>query len=300
MAELGRRNSLPVVREAPPGLYLDGGGLGEILLPKRYVTPGIRPGDRLDVFVYRDSEDRLVATSEAPLVMVGECAFLRIVSTNVKVGAFLDWGLDKDLLLPLREQTRAPRPYEWVVVRVAIDPKSDRIIATQRLNRWLDLTPSAYQEGQAVKLLIEGETPLGFRAIINHAHLGLLYHSDLHKPLKIGDSVNGYIRAVRPDGKVDLSLERAGYRRIGSLTEQIMEALQAAGGRLPYHDKTSPEEIRAVFQTSKKAFKQALGALYRDERIVLENEGFSIAPTGGAKAKKPVPKQAHVGKVRRK
>jgi predicted RNA-binding protein (virulence factor B family) len=283
MAELGKRNSLPVVREAPPGLYLDGGTLGEILLPGRYIPRGAKPGDLLEVFVYRDSEDRLVATTETPLVVVGECAYLRVVSVKPGVGAFLDWGLQKDLLLPLREQARALRPYDWAVVRVAIDSKSDRIIATARLNRWLDRTPPSYVEGQSVKLLIESETPLGFRAIINHTHLGLLYHSDLASPLRIGQAMDGYIRTVRPDGKIDLALDPAGYRRIAPLTEQIIEALKAAGGHLPYHDKTPPEEIRAAFNTSKKAFKQAIGALYRDHKIIIESDGFRLAKKREAK-----------------
>ena len=276
MAELGKRNSLPVVRDAPPGLYLDGGSLGEILLPRRYIPSGAKPGDRFDVFVYRDSEDRLVATTETPLVMVGECAYLRVVSVKPGVGAFLDWGLQKDLLLPLREQARALRPYDWAVVCVAIDPKSDRIVATARLNRWMNRTPPGFTEGEAVKLLIESETPLGFRAIINHAHLGLLYHSDFASPLRIGQAMDGYIRTVRPDGKIDLALDPAGYRRIAPLTEQIVDALKAKGGQLPYHDKTPPEEIRAAFNTSKKAFKQAIGALYRDHKIIIEPDGLRL------------------------
>jgi predicted RNA-binding protein (virulence factor B family) len=183
----------------------------------------------------------------------------------------------------LREQTRALRPYDWAVVRVALDPKSDRIVATQRLNRWLDLTPPPFLAREAVKLLIESETPLGFRAIINHTHQGLLYHSALASPLRIGQTVDGYVRAVRPDGKIDLALDAAGYRRIGPLTEQIMEALEGADGHLPYHDKTSPEEIRAAFSASKKAFKQAVGALFRDRRIILEPDGIRLAAKRAAK-----------------
>lgn len=283
MAQLGKRNSLRIVREAQPGLYLDGGTHGEILLPGRYIPPGAKPGDQLDVFVYRDSEDRLVATTETPLAVVGECACLRVVSVKPNVGAFLSWGLEKDLLLPLREQTRTLRPFDWVVVHVALDVKSDRIIASARLNRWLDLTPPAYAEGQAVKLLIESETPLGFRAIINHAHHGLLYHSDLAGALPIGQALDGYVRTVRPDGKIDLGLDPVGYRRIGPLTEQIIENLQAHGGHLAYHDKSPPEEIRAAFGASKKAFKQAIGVLYRDHRILIEPDGIRLATGRGAK-----------------
>lgn len=281
MAQLGKRNILRIVREAPPGLYLDGGTHGEILLPGRYIPAGAAPGGSLEVFVYRDSEDRLVATTETPLVMVGECAYLRVVSVKPNVGAFLAWGLEKDLLLPLREQTRNLRPFDWVVVHVALDTKSDRIIASARLNRWLDVTPPEYVVGQAVKLLIEAETPLGYRAIVNHTHHGLLYHSDLARPLAVGQAIDGYVRTVRPDGKIDLSLDPAGYRRIAPLTEQIIEALSAAGGHLPFHDKTPPEEIREKFGVSKKAFKQAIGALYREHRIRIGSDGIRLATTGG-------------------
>lgn len=277
MALLGQFNTLPIVRQAPPGMYLDGGTHGEILLPGRYVTPDAMPGGQIEVFVYRDSEDRLVATTEKPIAVVGQCAFLRVVSVKPNVGAFLSWGLEKDLLLPLREQTRTLRPLDWVVVHVALDAKSDRIIASARLNRWLDRTPPTFTAEQRVKLLIESETPLGYRAIVNHTHHGLLYHSDLARPLTIGQMLDGYVRTVRPDGKIDLGLDPVGHRRIAPLAEQIIEKLQAEGGRLPFHDKTAPEEIRAAFGVSKKAFKQAIGALYRDQRIRIEPDGISLA-----------------------
>jgi predicted RNA-binding protein (virulence factor B family) len=287
MANLGKRNSLRVVREAAPGLYLDGGARGEILLPGRYIPPGTKLGEQLDVFVYRDSEDRLVATTETPLAMVGECAYLRVVAVKPNVGAFLGWGLEKDLLLPLREQTRTVRPFDWVVVFVGEDPKSDRIIASARLDRWLDRTPPPYRDGEPVKLLVESETPLGYRAIINHAHRGLLYRSDLAAPLSIGQSLDGFVRTVRPDGKIDLALDPVGYRRIAPLTEQIVEKLQAAGGHLPLHDKSSPEEVRAALGVSKKAFKQAVGALYREQRILIEADGIRLVRDFGTKQRAP-------------
>jgi len=277
VANLGQLNTLRIVRQAPPGLYLEGGTHGEILLPGKYVPLGAVPGTSIKVFVYRDSEDRLVATTETPLATVGQCASLRVVSVKRGVGAFLAWGLEKDLLLPLREQTRELRPLDWVLVHIALDPKSDRIVATARLNRWLDKTPPDFKEKQPVKLLIESETPLGFRAIINHTHHGLLYHSDLARPLLIGQTLDGFIRTVRPDGKIDLALEPAGYRRIAPLTEQIVEKLRASDGHLPYHDGSSPEEIRAAFGVSKKAFKQAIGALYRDRRIRIGPQGIALA-----------------------
>ena len=277
MANLGQRNSLRVLREAAPGLYLDGGNHGEILLPKRYIPRGARPGSRIDVFVYRDSEDRLVATTEVPSAMVGEFALLRVKSVHPKIGAFLDWGLMKDLLLPIAEQARPVRAGEWILIRVLLDAKTDRILASTRLSRWLNLTPPGYAEGAAVELLIEGETPLGYNAIVNQAHTGLLYHTDLAGPLSAGERMEGFVRRVRPDGKIDLGLDRVGYRRIGPLTGQIIEALKRDGGYLPYHDKSSPEEIRAAFGASKKAFKQAVGALYRDRIIAIEAQGIRLA-----------------------
>lgn len=279
MALIGKRNSLLIVREAPPGYYLDGGTHGEILLPGRYIPNESKPGGTIDVFVYRDSEDRLVAATQLPYAEVGEFAYLQVIGVNPRVGVFLDWGLEKDLLLPAREQSGPVREGDWLVVRVALDEKTDRIIASARLNRWLNLTPPPYQEGQAVKLLITGNSPLGYNAIVNHAHRGLLYHGDLSGPLSTGQKHDGYIRVVRPDGKIDLALDRAGYHRIAPLTDQILESLKTAGGRMPYHDNSSPEEIRAAFSVSKKAFKQAIGALFRERRIVIEEHGIRLAST---------------------
>jgi len=278
MSILGRRHQLAVLREAPPGYFLDGGALGEILLPGRYIPPGTGPGSVIDVFVYRDSEDRLVATTETPRAMVGEFAFLRVVSVKPSIGAFLDWGLSKDLLLPRREQVSFAREGEGLVVHVFIDEKSDRIVASERLDRWLDLAPPPYATGQPVKLLIARETPLGYSAIVENAHWGLLYKSDLASTLRAGDALDGFVRAVRADGKIDLSLDRAGFARIKPLTAQILEALTAGGGRLPFHDKSSPGEIRETFGVSKKAFKQALGSLYRDRHIALDSDGIRLLP----------------------
>ncbi len=276
MALIGRRNHLTIVRDAPPGLYLDGGSHGEILLPKKYITDSAIPGSKLEVFVYRDSEDRLVATTETPHAMVGEFACLKVLSWDQSLGAFLDWGLAKDLLLPRREQAGPVRPGDWIVVHVSLDEKSDRIIASARLNRALGHQPPNYSPYQPVKLLIAEETPLGYNAIVENTHRGLLYRESLARPLKIGERLDGYVRSIRPDGKLDLTLDRVGIQRIVSLSEQILEALKANGGRLPYHDKTSPDEIRDAFGVSKKAFKQATGTLYRQRLILLEPTGIQL------------------------
>ena len=272
MAIIGKRNQLTILRQAPPGFFLDGGEHGEILLPGKYITPEMKLGSLADVFIYRDSEDRLVATTGKPFAEVGDFAFLAIVGIQPGIGAFLDWGLEKDLLLPRREQSGFRQIGDRVVVYIFLDEKSDRIVATTRLHRWFSKTPPAYVKDQPVKLMVAGETPLGYNAIVDNAHRGLLYNSDLAGPLEIGRVLDGFVRAVRPDGKLDLALDRTGFARIAPLTEQIVDALRAAGGTLPYDDSSSPEAIRAAFGVSKKAFKQALGALYR-KRVIRIAEG---------------------------
>ena len=276
MAEIGRRNRLTILYENDSGYYLDGGELGEILLPGKYIQSGSRPGEIMDVFLYRDSEDRLVATTEYPLAMVGEFASLRVVGMNPRMGCFLDWGLSKDLLLPLREQKEGLDLGYWVVVAVLLDQQSDRIMASARISRHLDLTPPSYREGEEVDLLIIGATPLGFKAIINNAHTGLLYRAEVASELKMGQRMNGYIRAVREDGKIDLGLDRAGHRRINDYQGHIIEALEAAGGSMAYDDKSTPEEIREVFGMSKKAFKQAIGTLFKARRIMIADGGIRL------------------------
>jgi len=278
MAVLGKRNLLPIVRSAPPGFYLDGGTHGEILLPGRFIPPGATPGGQIDVFVYRDSEDRLVATTQTPLATVGEFACLRVVSLNPRVGFFLDWGLDKDLLLPTRELAGPLNYGDRVLVQIILDERSDRLVASARLNRRLALPPEgAYAAGDSVKLMVMSESPLGYNMIVNNAHRGLLYRTDVAGTLEVGQRVEGYVRAVRPDGKLDLATGRAGYRRIAPLTEQILEALRAKDGRLPFHDDSPPEEIREYFGVSKKAFKQAIGALFRQRRIAIDPDGIRLA-----------------------
>ncbi len=286
MAVIGRRNILRVVRDAPPGIYLDSGDQQEILLPGRYIPPGTVPGDMLDVFVYLDSEDRPVATTETPRAMVGEFAYLKVVNVATSIGAFLDWGLAKDLLLPFSEQKIHVRRGHWVTVAVFLDPESGRIVASTRLNRHLSREAPTYAEGQAVNLLVTAKTPLGYNTIVENAHRGLLYHTNLAGPLTLGDKLRGFVRKVRTDGKIDLSLDADGYQRVAPLTDKILQALQANRGRIAYDDASSPQEIRESFGVSKNAFKQALGALYKKRRIRFLHPGVelidkSTPPAGG-------------------
>lgn len=274
MASLGTRSQLFVVRVATPGVYLDGGELGEILLPGRYVPAGTIPGQSFDVFVHRDSEDRLVATTEIPYGEVGEFAALQVVSSDPQRGAFLDWGLSKDLLLPIREQAQRVEVGQRVVVYISVDQQTDRIVASSRLSRHLNQTAANYRENQPVDLLIVGPTTLGYNAIIEGAHLGLLYHNELPAPIEIGERFKGFIKTVRPDGKIDLSLNPAGYKRVNTLKEHILEKLIQAGGKLPYSDSSTPDQIWNVFGCSKKAFKQAIGALFKERKIMLSDHGI--------------------------
>lgn len=276
MAFLGKRNQLAAVRETSAGLYLDGEELGEILLPGRYIPRDYQPGALLDVFIYRDSEDRLVATTETPFAEVGEFACLRVASVNRQVGAFLDWGLPKDLLLPFREQPSRVRVGQRVVVYVGLDDRTNRIIASARLNRHVSHEPPDYRVGDPVNFLITGRTPLGYNAIVENTHAGLLFQHNLTEELEVGQRQKGFIRAVSSSGKIDLSLDASGYKRVGGLTVQILAALQRNDGELHLDDDSSPAEIRAAFSVSKKAFKQALGKLYRERRISFLKPGIRL------------------------
>ncbi len=277
MALLGQRNSLKVVREGSPGFYLDDGEGGVILLPGREAPRGTVPGDVLDVFFYLDSEDRPVVTMAKPRAMVGEFACMKVVSVNPRIGAFLDWGLPKDLLLPFREQA-GPNlcTGDRVVVHVAIDAKSHRLVASMRLSKHLGRTPPPYARGQEVALLVAARTPLGYSAIVENAHSGLLYHSNLSGPLEIGQELKAFVHGIRPDGKIDLRLDASGYQRMVPLRAQILEALERNQGRLEFDDKTSPEVIRRTFGASKNAFKLALSALYKERRVVFRNGGTQL------------------------
>lgn len=273
MATIGQWNTLMAIEISDRGLMLDGGSHGLILCPTKYLAEDAEPGEEFRVFVYLDSEDRLIATTEEPLAQVGEFAFLEVVSVNPRIGAFLNWGLAKDLLLPFGEQLGRARVGQKVVVAIMIDDRTNRIIASQRTHRQLDKSRPLYDDGQPVSLLIVEKTPLGFNAIINHRHQGLLYHTDLASPLEIGRTVEGFVRRVWPDGRIDLSLDASGYQRVASLTDDILEALRHNHGHLGIDDKSSPEEIRHVFGASKKAYKQALGALYKQRKIRLDPKG---------------------------
>ncbi|MFM1937140.1 MAG: hypothetical protein RI990_2099 [Planctomycetota bacterium] len=273
MASLGRRNVLAVSRLVEAGAYLDAGVLGEVLLPRRYVPAGAGTGTAIDVFLHRDSEDRLVATTDRPLAMVGEFACMAVRDINERAGAFLGWGLPKDLLLPFREQGKSVKIGQKVVVAVIIDGRTDRIIASAKVDEHVRPGVPAYRPGQEVDVLAFARTPLGYGVVVENAHRGLLFTDGAPQRVRYGQRLHAFVRSVRDDGKVDLGFDPAGYARVAPLGERVMQAIEAAGGTLPIGDRSSPEDIRARFGASKKAFKQAIGALYRDRRIEL-GEGW--------------------------
>ncbi|TWC43088.1 GntR family transcriptional regulator [Pseudomonas sp. SJZ079] len=277
MALIGRMNCLQVVKHTDFGLYLDGGADGEILLPKRYI-PKDTPSDVeewLNVFIYLDSDDKLIATTETPKVQVGGFASLKVVDIN-RVGLFLDWGLPKDLLLPHSEEKRPLQVGDYCVVHVFLDKRSKRITATARLDRYLDKVPAQYKAGQEVDLLIAESTDMGFKAIINGQHWGLIHKNELFKFVRSGMQEKGFIKELRADGKISLSLQAVGQGAVGSLSEQILAKLREHHGVLNLGDKSSPEAITALFSVSKGNFKKAIGGLYKQGRIVIHDERIEL------------------------
>jgi len=275
MARIGERASLTILREKPFGLFLDGGEIGEVLLPRREMPARWEVGGTVDVFIYNDSEDRQVATMQQPKAMPGQFARLRVVALT-PVGAFLDWGLPKDLLVPFREQKTRMEIGNFYLVHVHVDEASGRIIATTRLSRHLDLTPHTWREGDAVDLLIYGKTALGYKAIINGSHSGLLFADKVFQEMQPGEAVKGYIAALRPDGKIDLTLQPPGRARVTDLEALILAELGARGGYWALCDSSSAAEIHGELGVSKRTFKQATGALLRKGRIILEDKGIRL------------------------
>ncbi|MBU0681466.1 MAG: GntR family transcriptional regulator [Proteobacteria bacterium] len=276
MAEIGRINKLTIKRMLDFGAHLDGGEEGDILLAKRDIPRGGEPGDEVEVFVYKDAEDRLLATTQKPYATVGRFAKLRVKAQSPS-GAYLDWGMQKDLLVPKREQQTRMEEGKSYVVYVFLDEKTNRIAASSKLDKFLDLQPPEYEEGQEVDLLIYGQSDLGYTAIVDHAHLGMVYKNEVFQKLSIGQEIRGYIKKVREDLKIDLSLQPSGYKKIDDVSKGILATLKDHGGRIAVTDKTPPEEIYALFGISKKTFKKAIGALYKRRLITMDDKGIRLA-----------------------
>ena len=268
MLQLGDFNDLEIAREVSIGFYLTSDD-GDLLLPEKYRPVGAHVGDIIRVFVYRDSEDRLIATTLEPLAVVDSFAALTVRDMG-PAGAFLDWGLEKDLLLPYRNQAREVRPGERVLVYVYLDEASDRLVASGKWRQFLSPDPWTGQPEEAVQVMVAEETPLGYNVIVNGTHLGLLYGNEIFRPLRLGELLPGHLRQVRPDGKLDVRLGQAGYDEVTTAANTLLEALQARpNGTLPLGDKSLAEDVYRRLGMSKKTFKKALGALYKRGLVVL-------------------------------
>ncbi len=274
MIQAGQYHNLKVLRIKEAGAYLDDGNQG-ILLPKKETPHGSKPGDELTVFVYHDSEDRPIATTRHPKAVVGDIVKLKVVG-NSMVGTFLDWGLMKDLLVPKSKQISPMRLGGEYLVHVYLDEKTGRVAASQYLEHLLSNDELSVKEKDAVQLTVYRKTDLGFVMIINNQHTGLLHFNDVFRELEIGEQIEGYIKTIRADHKIDLAVGKPGYQRVEDETGKIIRLLHEKDGFLPYHDKTDPETIYEVFGMSKKAFKMALGKLYKEKKIHLLDNGIKL------------------------
>jgi len=275
MAILGKMNPLKVVKTVEFGVYVDGGSDGEILLPTRYVPENCQIGDTLSVFIYTDSEDRLIATTLKPYAMVGEFACLEVQEVN-EVGAFLDWGLMKQLLVPFREQHVKMREGGHYPVFIYVDFESKRITASAKLEKFIDDSHPELEANQQVDLMIYKKTDLGWKAIVNQQYSGVLYKNEVFRPLEIGQKLTGFVKQIREDDKIDLILQKPGFEKIDDFAVRLHELLKEADGFLPLTDKSPVEEIYNRFGISKKTYKKAVGDLYKKHLIVLEEKGIRL------------------------
>ncbi|MDF2152129.1 S1-like domain-containing RNA-binding protein [Vibrio sp. CAU 1672] len=277
MIKIGQINSLKVIKKADFGVFLDGDEYGSVLLPNKYVPEGTEIGDKVEVFLFFDSESQLAATTETPIAQVGEWGLMKIEGIN-STGAFVNWGIkEKDLLIPFSEQRARFSAGQTILVYVYTDKASGRIVGTTKFNKWLDKTPANYQVNQQVDLIIAERSQLGYKAIVNGRHWGMIFPSDVFGKLFIGKKLKGFIKRVREDGKIDLALQKVGVEKMDDLSGRIVELLEKKDGFLPLNDKSSPDAIFEVFRTSKGTFKKTIGGLYKQGKIVIEKDGIRLA-----------------------
>ena len=275
MVEIGKINKLTIKRKRDYGVHLDGGDSGDILLKKKHTPENCQPGDEVEVFVYADGENRLRATTEKPYASVGQFAKLRVVA-NATAGAFLYWGLQKDLLVPKKEQHARMEKGKSYIVFVFLDEKTNRISASAKLDKFLSQEPPDYTEGEEVDLIIYDITDMGYKAIVNNAHGGMIYKNEVFQKLHTGQELKGYIKKIRDDKKIDLSLQQPGYKKVGNISQTILDKIKDNDGMIAITDKSQPEEIYSLFGVSKKVFKQAIGKLYKKRIITIDANGIKI------------------------
>ncbi len=272
--KVGEYNDLEVVKELDFGIYFREGEV-EILMPTKWVPQGTKIGDTLNVFVFRDSDDRLIATTVKPFAIADTFAFLEAKQVN-EIGAFMDWGMDKDLLVPFREQAQRMDAGKSYVVFVYLDEETDRLVGSTKLSRFIIREDIDVQEGDIVDLLIYSETDLGFNAIVNDLYTGLIYKNEIYEAIRVGDKMQGFVKRVREDEKIDLSLQKSGYELVDDVKWRILKLIKDENGFLALNDNSAPEEIKAKLQISKKAFKKAIGALYRERLVKLTDKGVEL------------------------
>ncbi|MCR9939579.1 CvfB family protein [Vibrio owensii] len=276
MIKIGQINSLEVTKTADFGVFLDGDDYGSVMLPNKYVPEGTNVGDHIDVFLYFDSESQLAATIDKPIAQVGEWGLMQVEGVS-STGAFVNWGIkEKDLLIPFSEQRARFTAGQNILVYVYTDKASGRIVGTTKFNKWLDKTPANYQVNEEVNLIIAERSQLGYKAIVNGEHWGMIFPSDVFGKLFIGKKLKGYIKQIREDGKIDLALQKVGVAKMDDLSSKIVELLEKKGGFLPLNDKSSPEAIFDAFRTSKGTFKKTIGGLYKAGKIVIEKDGIRL------------------------
>ena len=276
MIDIGRKNTLKIARETSVGLYLEDEDENDILLPTKYCPEIFEIGQELEVFVYLDHEERPVATTLTPKINFNEFALLQVSSVE-EVGAFVDWGMEKELLVPFREQRQKMKEGRWYVVYLDLDPKTNRLFASNRLDRYLQNDILTVEAGEEVSLVVMQKNDLGYGVIINHIHKGLIFENEIFQEVRVGDAMKGYVKKIREDNKIDISLQPQGYEKFNDVNSQkIYDELIANNGFLPLNDKSSPEDIYDTLGISKKAFKKAIGSLYKDRKISIEGNGIQL------------------------
>jgi predicted RNA-binding protein (virulence factor B family) len=276
MIEQGKHIELKIAKRATFGLYLADASGEEVLLPNKYCSDEMTPGDTIEVFVYKDSEGKKVATTLTPKIFINEFALLEVTAVT-GVGAFLDWGLEKELMVPFREQKQKLEMGRWYIVYLDLDKKSDRLYASNRVERFLQNDQISVKEGDKVALVVLQKTDLGYSVIINHAHKGLIFDNEIFQEIRVGDRLNAYVKKIRDDQKIDISIQPIGFRKFNdSNSELIFKKLEENDGFLAVTDKSSPDEIYSQFGISKKAFKKSLGALYKQRKIDIQPDGIKL------------------------
>ena len=274
MIKVGQHADLEAIKITPQGMYLDGGPYGEVLLPNKYIPKDLEPGGSLRVFLYTDSEDRVIATTLEPKATIGKFAVMQTVDVN-KVGAFLDWGLEKDLFVPFSQQMVDMERGRYYCVYVYNDEITDRVVGSAKIHKFVEEPPEDLEVNQKVPILVAQTTDLGFRAVVDQRYFGQLYHNEIFGKIYVGQEMDAYIKKIREDGKIDLVLQKTGFKNIiDDISQKVLDAIQENEGFLPLNDKSAPEAIYAEFKFSKKIFKKAVGQLYKNKLITIEQDGI--------------------------